>query len=231
MNATESIDNTFKVRYCRASRRPSRDEPNSHALFRSNSITQILLVGDSGVGKSSLLLRFATGEFEDDLQATIGVDFKSKVISVNGKNVKLTIWDTAGQERFRTLTSSYYRGAQGIVYVFDVTRRETFESLGEIWMQEVAMYSTIEDSIKMIVANKTDLESFREVDRHECIEFAKKHGCLYVETSAKGNIAVGQAFEELVIKVLETPSLLGELKISGVGLNGRSASAATSSCC
>jgi len=193
---------------------------------------KVLLVGDSGVGKSSLLLRFATGEFEDDLQATIGVDFKSKIVTVGTEKVKLTIWDTAGQERFRTLTSSYYRGAHGIVYVFDVTRRETFESLGEIWMHEVGMYSTIEDSIKMIVANKTDLAEQREVEREECIEFAKKHGCLYVETSAKGNVAVDQAFEELVIKVLDTPGLLGEMKQGGVGLKGGvAAGSAMGSCC
>mmetsp|Transcript_13303 Transcript_13303/g.26517 ORF Transcript_13303/g.26517 Transcript_13303/m.26517 type:complete len:204 (-) Transcript_13303:2385-2996(-) len=190
---------------------------------------KILLVGDSGVGKSSLLMRFATGEF-DELQATIGVDFKAKIITVNGKKTKLTIWDTAGQERFRTLTSSYYRGAQGIIYVFDVTRRETFESLADVWMNEVEMYSTVEDSIKMIVANKTDLEELREVDTNECIEFAKKHGCLYVETSAKGNVAVDQAFEELVIKVLETPSLL-EGPTSGLGLKKSAGASAGSSCC
>ncbi len=197
-------------------------------------VFKILLVGDSGVGKSSLLLRFATGDFEEDQQATIGVDFKSRIVDVGGKRVKLTVWDTAGQERFRTLTSSYYRGAHGIVYVFDVTRRETFESLGEIWMHEVSMYSTIEDSIKMVVANKTDLGSQREVGTQECVEFAKKHGCLYVETSAKGNVAVEQAFEELVIKCLDTPALLGTLGSGkGVGLGGAGGQAggAASSCC
>jgi len=197
-------------------------------------VFKFLLVGDSGVGKSSLLLRFATGNFEEDQQATIGVDFKSRVVDVGGKRVKLTVWDTAGQERFRTLTSSYYRGAHGIVYVFDVTRRETFESLGEIWMHEVSMYSTIEDSIKMVVANKTDLGSQREVGTQECVEFAKKHGCLYVETSAKGNVAVEQAFEELVIKCLDTPALLGAPGSGkGVGLGGAGGQAggAASSCC
>ena len=197
---------------------------------------KILLVGDSGVGKSSLLLRFATGDFEEDQQATIGVDFKSKMIDVGGKRIKLTVWDTAGQERFRTLTSSYYRGAHGIVYVLDVTRRETFESLGEIWMHEVSMYSTIEDSIKMVVANKTDLETQREVRTEECVEFAKKHGCLYVETSAKGNVAVDQAFEELVIKCLDTPGLLspgGAAGGKGVGLGsgGGRPGGGGSSCC
>lgn len=124
---------------------------------------------------------------------------------------------------------AYYRGAHGIIYVFDVTRRETFESLGDIWMHEVDMYSTISDSIKMIVANKTDLEDLREVTRSECIDFAKKHGCLYVETSAKDNVAVGQAFEELVMKVLDTPSLL-EGHSNTLGLKNGS-EAQSSSCC
>ncbi len=193
---------------------------------------KILLVGDSGVGKSSLLLRFATGDFEE-LSSTIGVDFKSKVVDVGGKRVKLTVWDTTGQERFRTLTSSYYRGAHGIVYVFDVTRRETFESLGEIWMNEVSMYSTIADSIKMVVANKTDLNSQREVPKEECVSFAKKHGCIFAETSARQNLAVEQAFEELVIKMLDTPSLVsGGGGAKGVGLGGAGAQAGgAGSCC
>ncbi len=131
---------------------------------------------------------------------------------------------------FITVCAAYYRGAHGIIYVFDVTRRETFESLADVWMNEVEMYSTVADCIKMIVANKTDLEELREVDTNECIEFAKKHGCLYVETSAKGNVAVDQAFEELVIKVLETPSLL-EGPTSGLGLRKTADTSAGSSCC
>mmetsp|Transcript_15685 Transcript_15685/g.43886 ORF Transcript_15685/g.43886 Transcript_15685/m.43886 type:complete len:203 (-) Transcript_15685:57-665(-) len=190
---------------------------------------KLLLVGDSGVGKSSLLLRFTSDSFED-LTPTIGVDFKVKYVTLEGKRLKLTVWDTAGQERFRTLTSSYYRGAQGIIFAYDVTRRETFESLTDIWLREVEMYSTVADAIKMVVANKVDLESDREVSYQEGADFARANGCLFVETSAKANLAVGQAFEELVLKVLETPSLLSE---SGGGLKvGRgSASASSSSCC
>ena len=92
---------------------------------------KLLLVGDSGVGKSSLLLRFCNDTFEE-LSPTIGVDFKLKYMDMAGKRLKLTVWDTAGQERFRTLTSAYYRGAQGIVYVYDITRRDTFEALAEV---------------------------------------------------------------------------------------------------
>ncbi|GMH32683.1 hypothetical protein BSKO_00517 [Bryopsis sp. KO-2023] len=171
---------------------------------------KILLVGDSGVGKSCLLMRFTTDRFEDGAPSTIGVDFKLKYVTLNNKRVKLTIWDTAGQERFRTLTSSYYRGAHGIIFVYDVTRRETFEDLASIWLNEVEMYSTIEDAAKMVVANKLDLESTRQVTKEEGADFARSQGCLFVETSAKTNVAVRQAFEELVLKIMETPNLMEE---------------------
>lgn len=134
-----------------------------------------------------------------------------------------------GTDNAILLFAAYYRGAQGIIFVFDVTRRETFESLGDIWMHEVDMYSTVDQSVKMIVANKTDLEDQREVKKDEIIDFAKIHGCLYVETSAKGNIAVDQAFEELVMKILETPTLLEGAAV-GMGLKPPKKSS-NSSCC
>ncbi|KAJ9529498.1 hypothetical protein QJQ45_013850, partial [Haematococcus lacustris] len=112
---------------------------------------KVLLVGNSGVGKSCILMRFASDRFDEATTSTIGVDFKVKYVTVNNTKCKLTIWDTAGQERFRTLTSSYYRGAQGIIFVYDVTRRETFEDLENVWLREVDMYATVEDAIKMVV--------------------------------------------------------------------------------
>mmetsp|Transcript_9114 Transcript_9114/g.15911 ORF Transcript_9114/g.15911 Transcript_9114/m.15911 type:complete len:205 (+) Transcript_9114:60-674(+) len=171
-------------------------------------IFKVLLVGDSGVGKSCLLLRFTQDRFQESTTSTIGVDFKVKYISFGDTKCKLTIWDTAGQERFRTLTSSYYRGAQGVILVYDVSRRETFDDLSEVWLREVDMYTTIDEAVKMVVANKTDLEGQRQVSTQEGQEFAKRHGCLFVETSAKANVAVTQAFDELVRKILETPALL-----------------------
>jgi len=191
---------------------------------------KVLLVGDSGVGKSSLLLRFTTDEFDESTTPTIGVDFRLKFITVQDQRVKLTIWDTAGQERFRTLTSSYYRGAQAIIFAYDVSRRETFDSIGEIWMKEVEMYSTVSGAVKAIIGNKMDLESNREVSRAEGQQLAKKFGCLFVETSAKANVAVGQAFEELVQKILETPDLVSSTGAGGMKL-GKGATAQSSSCC
>lgn len=187
---------------------------------------KLLLVGDSAVGKSSLLLRFSNNSF-DDLAPTIGVDFKVKYMTVEDKRIKLTIWDTAGQERFRTLTSSYYRGAHGIVLVYDVSNRRSFENLKEIWMKEVDMYSTIDFAAKMVVANKIDLASERTVSTEEGARFAKENGCLFVETSAKANTAVGQAFQELILKILETPELIQEQR---AGLKLGSSSGAASGC-
>lgn len=168
---------------------------------------KLLMIGDSGVGKSSLLLRFTSDSF-DDLSPTIGVDFKLKLMTIGGKRLKLTIWDTAGQERFRTLTSSYYRGAQGIIFVYDVTRRETFTNLSEVWAKEVDLYSTNQDCIKMLVGNKVDRENERVVTKKEGIALARQLGCLFLECSAKTHVNVESCFEELVQKILDTPSLL-----------------------
>lgn len=170
---------------------------------------KILLIGDSGVGKSSLLVSFVSNSVQD-LAPTIGVDFKIKLLTVGGKRLKLTIWDTAGQERFRTLTSSYYRGAQGIILVYDVTRRDTFTNLSDVWAKEVDLYSTNQDCVKMLVGNKVDRESERVVSREEGIALAMEHGCLFLECSAKTRENVEQCFEELALKIMEVPSLLEE---------------------
>ncbi|KAJ2640980.1 Ras- protein Rab-18-B, partial [Coemansia sp. RSA 1694] len=121
------------------------------------STFKILLVGDSNVGKSSILLRFTDDHFlpPEDTSATIGVDFKVKMYDLGSKRYKLTIWDTAGQERFRTLTSSYYRGAQGVILVYDVCSRESFEHLNN-WIDELSTYCSSDDIIKMVIGNKID---------------------------------------------------------------------------
>eukprot|EP00923_Selenidium_pygospionis_P034802 GHVN01060536.1.p1 GENE.GHVN01060536.1~~GHVN01060536.1.p1 ORF type:complete len:147 (+),score=14.68 GHVN01060536.1:81-521(+) len=124
-----------------------------------NYLFKLLLIGDSGVGKSCLLLRFADDVYTASFIATIGVDFKIRTIEQDGKIIKLQIWDTAGQERFRTITSSYYRGAHGIIIVYDVTDRESFNNV-KIWMQEIDKYA-MESVNKLLVGNKSDLSSKR----------------------------------------------------------------------
>ena len=184
--------------------RVEREAPEPH-----DHVIKLLLVGDSGVGKSSLLVRFTDDVFEDQ-SPTIGVDFKLKYLNARGKRLKLTVWDTAGQERFRTLTSSYYRGAQGIVFVYDITKRESFENVSEIWAKEVDLYATVEDCVKIVIGNKSDKEAERAVSKDEAREFARENGCLFLECSAKTKAFVQEAFEELVRGVLETPSLVEE---------------------
>ncbi|XP_028832388.1 ras-related protein Rab-18-B [Denticeps clupeoides] len=176
---------------------------------------KILIIGESGVGKSSLLLRFTDDTFDPDQAATIGVDFKVKTIAIDGNRAKLAIWDTAGQERFRTLTPSYYRGAQGVILVYDVTKRDTFSKLDN-WLNELETYCTRNDLVKMLVGNKIDKDS-REVDRNEGLKFARKHSMLFIEASAKTRDGVQCAFEELVEKILQTPGLW-ESSIQGQGV-------------
>ncbi|KAJ6810090.1 ras-related protein RABC2a-like [Iris pallida] len=185
--------------------------PDGHGSSYDYSF-KILVIGDSGVGKSTLLLTFisTTHHHHHHLSPTIGVDFKIKHLTVGGKKLKLTIWDTAGQERFRTLTSSYYRSAQGIILVYDVTRRETFTNLSDVWAKEVELYSTNQDCIKLLVGNKTDKECERLVSREEGIALAQEYGCLFLECSAKTRENVGKCFEELTLKIMEVPSLLVE---------------------
>jgi Ras-related protein Rab-18 len=155
-----------------------------------------------------MLLRFTDDSFDEHIQSTIGVDFKVKHLDVSNKRIKLTIWDTAGQERFRTLTSSYYRGAQGVVMVYDVTRRDSFENL-EQWLKEVKLYTPNngEGVIKLLVGNKIDLEK-KVVQREEAEAWARSQGMLFLEASAKTRSGIKQCFMEIVRKIVEDPELL-----------------------
>ncbi|XP_051894561.1 ras-related protein Rab-18-like [Pristis pectinata] len=189
---------------------------------------KILLIGESGVGKSSLLLRFTDGTFDSEIGSTIGVDFKVKAMRFDGNNVKLAIWDTAGQERFRTLTPSYYRGAQGVILVYDVTRRETFVRL-ENWLNELDTYSTKHGIVKMLVGNKIDKVK-HEVERNEGLRFARKHSMLFIEASAKTCDGVECAFEEVVEKIIQTPGLWEAENVKAVKLSSDFASNQDGAC-
>ena len=155
-------------------------------------VFKYIIIGDSGVGKSCLLLQFTDKRFEPLHDLTIGVEFGTRMVSIDGKNVKLQIWDTAGQESFRSITRSYYRGACGALLVYDVTRRETFSHL-QSWLEDAKSNSHSAMTI-MLIGNKSDLESKRVVSKEEGEQFAKKNGLVFMETSAKTAQNVDEAF-------------------------------------
>ncbi|KAF7242272.1 Ras-related protein Rab-1A [Varanus komodoensis] len=160
---------------------------------------KLLLIGDSGVGKSCLLLRFADDTYTDSYISTIGVDFKIRTIELEGRTIKLQIWDTAGQERFRTITSSYYRGAHGIIVVYDVTDQDSFNNL-HLWLEEINRYAS-ENVNKLIVGNKSDLASKKAVDYATAKEYADSLGVPFLETSAKTATNVEQAFLTMAAEI------------------------------
>lgn len=160
---------------------------------------KLLLIGDSGVGKSCLLLRFADDTYTESYISTIGVDFKIRTIELDGKTIKLQIWDTAGQERFRTITSSYYRGAHGIIIVYDVTDQETFNNVKQ-WLQEIDRYAC-ENVNKLLVGNKCDMTLKKVVDYTTAKEFADSLGVPFLETSAKSATNVEQAFMTMAAEI------------------------------
>ncbi|KAJ5067349.1 ras-related protein rabd2a-like [Anaeramoeba ignava] len=164
-------------------------------------LLKILLVGDIAVGKSSLLLRFADDRFQDSYNPTIGVDFKIKTIEKDGQKIKLQIWDTAGQERFKTITSSYYRGAKGVIIVYDVTNPQSFENIGH-WINEVETNAESE-VIKMIVGNKCDLENQKMVKTEIAQNFSNQTEIPFLETSAKNSTNVENAFVLLASTILK----------------------------
>jgi small GTP-binding protein len=160
---------------------------------------KLLLIGDSGVGKSCLLLRFADDTYTESYISTIGVDFKIRTIELDGKTIKLQIWDTAGQERFRTITSSYYRGAHGIIIVYDVTDQGTFNNV-KTWLNEIDRYAS-ENVNKLLVGNKCDLTNKKVVDFKTAKEFADQLSVPFLETSAKNSTNVEQAFMTMAAEI------------------------------
>ena len=158
-------------------------------------IFKVLLLGNSDVGKSSLLLRYVDSVWNDAFVPTIGVDFKVKTLTINEKKVKMQIWDTAGQERFRTVVATYFRGAHGILLLYDVTNKDSFKNL-ENWLIEIEKNAQ-EKVLKILIGNKCDLTDDREISTEEGKAFALRNGMEFMETSAKMNTNVTEAFETL----------------------------------
>lgn len=156
---------------------------------------KLLLIGDSGVGKTCILVRFSEDAFNSTFISTIGIDFKIRTVDIEGKKIKLQIWDTAGQERFRTITTAYYRGAMGIMLVYDVTNEKSFDNIRN-WIRNIEENAAA-DVEKMILGNKCDLEESREVSRERGQLLADEHQVRFMETSAKSGQNVEQAFIQL----------------------------------
>uniref|UniRef100_A0A7S4EW41 Uncharacterized protein n=1 Tax=Chrysotila carterae TaxID=13221 RepID=A0A7S4EW41_CHRCT len=192
---------------------------------------KLLLIGDSGVGKSCLLLRFADDSYTESYISTIGVDFKIRTIQLDGKTIKLQIWDTAGQERFRTITSSYYRGAHGIIVVYDVTETESFNNIKQ-WLHEIDRYAC-EGVNRLLVGNKCDLTTKRQVEYDTAKEFADSLSVPFMETSAKSATNVEQAFVTMAAEIKNRMASAPQGKAGGaaVPIGKAAAPAKSQGCC
>ena len=162
---------------------------------------KILLLGDSGVGKSSLLLRYTKHEFNVDMRSTIGVEFALKYLKIDNFQLKVQIWDTAGMERYRSITSAYYKGAKGVIIVYDICREKSFENVDK-WIEDFKSKAD-EDAVILLIGNKNDLDDKREVNKEEAELKAQKNKFAFMETSAKDNNNVDKAFETLFKEIVK----------------------------
>ncbi len=182
-----------------------KDEKDIHIEEISNNIEKenykykLIVVGDSGVGKTNLIKRFVTDTFGEDTKATVGVEFMYKTYKINNEILRVEIWDTAGQERYKSITMAYYKGAKGALIVYDITSAKTFEDIDK-WIADVKEKAGGSLQL-MIVGNKTDLESERAVTKDEALEKAKIYESPIMETSALDATNVKKAFEDLIIEL------------------------------
>lgn len=195
-----NIYTTFKQAlsfYSSAVKMGSRDDEYDY-LFK------VVLIGDSGVGKSNLLSRFTRNEFNLESKSTIGVEFATRSISVEGKTVKAQIWDTAGQERYRAITSAYYRGAVGALLVYDIAKHVTYENV-ERWLKELRDHAD-QNIVIMLVGNKSDLRHLRAVPTDEAKIYAERNQLSFIETSALDSTNVEAAFTNILTEIYKSVS-------------------------
>ncbi|XP_069141947.1 ras-related protein Rab-11A-like [Argopecten irradians] len=168
-------------------------------------LCKVVLIGDSGVGKSNLLSRFTRNEFNIESRSTIGVEFATRSLQVDGKTIKAQIWDTAGQERYQSITNAYYRGAVGALLVYDIAKQLTYENL-ERWLKELREHADNKIVI-MLVGNKSDLRHLRAVPTDKAKAFAEKNGMSFIETSALDSTNVVTAFEYVLTEIYKVVSM------------------------
>jgi small GTP-binding protein len=182
---------------------------------------KVVLIGDAGVGKSNLLSRFTRNEFNLESKSTIGVEFATRSVQVDGKTIKSQIWDTAGQERYRAITSAYYRGAVGALLVYDISKKGTFDNV-ERWLKELKDHADA-NIVIMLVGNKCDLKHLRAVSTEEGSSFSAAHNLSFIETSALDATNVESAFRSILSEIYK----LGSKKALTKGTDGTLAPAST----
>ena len=171
------------------------EDENYEMMFK------VVLVGDSFVGKTNIMSKYLKNEFREDSKATVGVEFGSKQFTIEGHSVKAQIWDTAGQERYKAITSAYYKGAKGAFIVYDITRKNSFESV-ERWVSDIISVADKKITI-ILIGNKSDLEDQRQVTKEEAEEKATKLEIAFMETSALSGDNLEKAFEKMMNEVFQ----------------------------
>mmetsp|Transcript_42709 Transcript_42709/g.58062 ORF Transcript_42709/g.58062 Transcript_42709/m.58062 type:complete len:203 (+) Transcript_42709:29-637(+) len=191
---------------------------------------KLMMIGDQAVGKTAMLVRYTEDDFKESVLPTIGIDFKVKTVQIEGKRVKLQIWDTAGQERFRTITQAYYRGAMGILLIYDVTNSKTLQNVRN-WVRNIEGNAP-QTVNKILVGNKCDMESERQVPRADGEKLASEYGIKFYETSARSNTNVSEAFLTLATDVVaRLVANGGETSNSGLSVGQTRQGAKNSPCC
>jgi len=186
-------------------------EPNRNYDY----LLKLCLLGDSGVGKTSMFFRWTDNTFTENYFCTIGIDFKIKIVNVRDKIAKIQLWDTAGQERFRTISGAYFRGAAGIVIVYDITNQESFDNVSS-WIDQIYSHATPQlYQHKILVGNKTDLEDKRVISFKQGLELAESYGMKFIEVSAKNGSNIEEAFYMLCCEIIpETIEKTNEEKLN-----------------
>ena len=193
---------------------------------------KILLIGDLGVGKSCVILRYVEGDFPGNIMSSIGVDFKTKQIDLDDRLIKLQIWDTAGHEKFRTITTSYYKSAHAIIILYDITQKASFDHIRN-WITEIDKFGK-QGVLKVIVGNKLDMENNRKITKEVAENLALKYGIKLWEVSAKDNTNIEEMFLDTIKTLLEKNSKIiseGSSMVTNIQLNKNVKNKKNKKCC